>query len=328
MSSFEITLKEAIRARTTDANLTSATNAFRAFNGVFEGEPDLSVDIFGTAAVLHDFSTLPDERIQIITEILSEELSEINTVILKQRKANNPTRRNGILLRGERTSVEINEFGVRYAVDLIMNHDSGFYLDTANLRRWLCYNADGKRVLNTFAYTGSLGVAALFGGASHVIQQDKSKLFLNIARRSAALNGFPQNTFNTQIQDFFPATASFRKQKREFDILILDPPFFSTTGKGKVSIEHDFLSLINKVRPLVADKGYLILINNALFLSGKQMLSAISPIFSDGYITIQESVPVPASFFGYHEKIGSLLPVDPTPFGHSTKILILKVSKK
>lgn len=328
MNSFENALTTAILARLEDTALRTSTNAFRVYNGVFEGDPSISVDIFGTAAVIHDFTADEDKRYARIADILKTQIPSLTTIILKKRKAKLPTNRNGIVLSGNETSIEIVEFGVRYFVDLIMNHDSGFYLDTALLRKWLVDNSANKRVLNTFGYTGSLGVAAYHGGAAHVVQQDKSKIFLSIAHRSAALNGAAPSSHTTLVQDYFPATANYRKQKREFDIVILDPPFFSTTVKGKVSLEHDFLGLINKVRPLVADQGHLILVNNALFMSGTQMMDAISPIFSDGYITIQEKVPVPSSFIGYHPDPSSVLPTDPSPFGHSTKILILKVTKK
>lgn len=328
MSDFKNALSKAIQARLADKELLAATNTYRIFNGVFEGEPSISIDIFGSTVVIQEFSPSAIPVVSAAVEILMKELPGIDTVLVKQRRSHDPTLRNGKVLFGDKTSLEIQEFGVRYAVDLIMNHDSGFYLDTALLRKWLIDNAAGKRVLNTFAYTGSLGLAALGGGAGHVVQQDKSKVFLNFARKSATLNGFPIDASTILVQDFFPATAGYRKHKHEFDIVLLDPPFFSTTGKGKVSLEQDFLSLVNKVRPIVADQGTLILVNNAVFLSGKQMMDAISPIFSDGYITIQERIPVPMSFVGYRTVPGTQLPTDPSPFGHSTKILILKVVKK
>ena len=49
----------------------------------------------------------------------------------------------------------------------------------------------GKTVLNTFAYTGSLGVAARAGGAARVVHLDLSRAFLNVAKDSYARNGFP-----------------------------------------------------------------------------------------------------------------------------------------
>lgn len=73
----------------------------------------------------------------------------------------------------------IREWGVEYAIDLQLNRDSGFYLDNALLRKWLIDHCEGKRVLNTFSYTGSLGMAALAGGAIRIVQTDLNEKFLN-----------------------------------------------------------------------------------------------------------------------------------------------------
>jgi 23S rRNA (cytosine1962-C5)-methyltransferase len=67
-------------------------------------------------------------------------------------------------------------------LDLQANRDAGLYLDTRNLRGWLIENMAGARVLNTFAYTGSLGVAAKAGGASRVVHIDLKRAFLNVAK--------------------------------------------------------------------------------------------------------------------------------------------------
>jgi 23S rRNA (cytosine1962-C5)-methyltransferase len=72
-----------------------------------------------------------------------------------------------------------------------LNADSSLYLDTRLLRAWASEHLGGKRVLNTFAYTGSLGVAAQAGGAARVVQLDLNRRFLNLAKDSYTLNGFP-----------------------------------------------------------------------------------------------------------------------------------------
>ncbi len=40
-----------------------------------------------------------------------------------------------------------------------------------------------------------------------------------------------------------------RRQERLFDLVILDPPFFSTTAAGRVDWQNQTTRLINKVRP-------------------------------------------------------------------------------
>lgn len=329
MTTFNELLLNALKKRQKDPSILPLTNSYRLFNGVFEGDPTTSIDIYNNAAVVHSYQqSIEPEKAGLIISFFKQNMPNITFALLKQRNSKKQEERSGIRLFGNEPVVEIRENGILYAVDLVINQDCGIYLDTANLRNWLIANSLGRNVLNTFSYTGSLGIAALAGGALSVVQQDKNKTYMRYARLSNQLNGFDPEKMTLHINDFFPAMAGYRKQKKEFDIVILDPPVNSTTGKGKVELEGNYLSLINKVRPLVADHGFLILVNNALFLSGQELMDRLYPAFIDNYIKIKEMVPVPVSFLGYHSDPGSLLPTDPAPFNHSTKILILQVRKK
>jgi len=233
-----------------------------------------------------------------------------------------------VLLFGVETDRKIKEHGVWYAIDLTLNRDSSLYLDTRNLRKWLIENSKDRFVLNTFAYTGSFGVAALKGKASRVVQIDLNREFLNIAKDSYALNGFPLQKGNFISRDFFEQVGNLKRTNTVFDCVIIDPPFFSATSKGKVDQEKESALLINKVRPLIKDGGVLIVINNAIFVSGNEYMQTLDALCKDGYLKIKELIPVPEDFTGFPEtRVGSLI-TDPSPFNHSTKIAILEVKKK
>jgi 23S rRNA (cytosine1962-C5)-methyltransferase len=186
----------------------------------------------------------------------------------------------------------------------------------------------GKTLLNTFAYTGSLGVAALAGGASHVVQHDLNRRFLNLAKTSYTLNGFPIHKPDFIVEDFFTLIAKFKRTTQLFDCVLIDPPFFSSTSKGRVDQVSESARLIKKVRPLVQDGGYLIAINNALYVSGKQYIQTLETLCQDGYLSLRELIPVPEDFTGYPETRAGIPITDPAPFNHSTKIAILDVKRK
>jgi 23S rRNA (cytosine1962-C5)-methyltransferase len=183
-------------------------------------------------------------------------------------------------------------------------------------------------VLNTFAYTGSLGVAALAGGANRVVQHDLNRQFLNVAKTSYTLNGFPIETMDFISEDFFTLVAKFKRINQHFDCVLIDPPFFSSTSKGKVDQVNESARLVNKVRPLIHDSGYLIAINNALYVSGKQYMQTLESLAKDGYLKIKELIPVPEDFTGYPSTRVGIPITDPAPFNHSTKIAILEVKRK
>jgi 23S rRNA (cytosine1962-C5)-methyltransferase len=321
-------LKKALEAR---ASLFDARHetAFRLFNGFTEGEPNLVVDLYASTLLIHSYTDDPAQG-RLIAEqaaqFLRDQLSWLRAGIVKTRNGESQEERRGQMLFGEKPDTKIREHNVWYSVDLTMNRDASFYLDTRNLRKWLIDHMQGKTVLNTFAYTGSLGVAALAGGARHVVQHDLNGQFLNVAKTSYTLNGFPIRKEDFIAADFFTLAAKLRHTGETFDCVIIDPPFFSATSKGKVDQIHESARLINKVRPLINDGGILVAINNALYVSGEEYMQTLKALCKDGYLRMRELVPVPEDFIGY-DKISNPI-TDPAPFNHSTKIAVLEVKRK
>jgi 23S rRNA (cytosine1962-C5)-methyltransferase len=315
------------------------TSAFRLFNGFLEGDPDLAIDLYGRSLLLHNYADDPASaaaaaiKVQQAWQFLQGELPWLQSALVKTHSSPDPAARRGVHLAGTcghavAADSKIYEDGVWYALDLAMHQDATLYLDTRLLRRWLKANLVGKSVLNAFAYTGSLGVAALAGGAQRVVQLDLNQRFLNIARSSYELNGFPVRQEDFIAGDFWTEVNRLKRRGELFDCMLLDPPFFAVTPRGRVDLLNQSQRLINKVRPLVKDGGRLVAINNALFLSGLDYYTLLQSLGADGYLRIEELIPVPPDFTGYPETIVGAPPVDPAPFNHSTKIAVLIVKRK
>jgi 23S rRNA (cytosine1962-C5)-methyltransferase len=306
-------------------------SAFRLFNGFTEGYPELAADVYAKTLVLHNHADDPAARAPLLdmaAEFIVEQLPWIATVLAKSRHAATEDEKRGRLLLGETIDRQIVENGVRYAVHLQLNQDASFYLDTRHLREWAKANLKGKSVLNTFAYTGSLGVAAKAGGATRVVHLDLSRAFLNVAKDSYVRNGFPIDKTDFRAGDFWPQISHLKRDHARFDCVFVDPPLFSTTRHGTVDMAESSQRVINKVRPLIADGGYLVVVNNALFVSGAAFMETLEALCADGYLTLNMLIPVPQDFIGYSPVASSMLPADPAPFNHSTKIAVLKVRRK
>jgi 23S rRNA (cytosine1962-C5)-methyltransferase len=304
-------------------------SAFRLFNGFIEGCPDIVIDLYASTVVIHNYADNPDQGALLVEEacqFLNASLNWLRAGIVKTRNGATQEDKCGKLVFGTELDRKIKEHDTWYSIHLTLNRDLSLYLDTRNLRKWIIENLRGKSVLNTFAYTGSFGVAALKGGASRVVQVDLNREFLNIARESYALNGFPIQKGDFIARDFFEQVGNMKRENKFFDCTIIDPPFFSTTSKGKVDQEKESARLINKIRPLINDGGYLIAINNALFVSGREYMQTLESLCKDGYLKIKELIPVPEDFTGYNP-VGKPI-TDPGPFNHSTKIAVLDVKRK
>ena len=318
----------ALRADLVD---TAHLAAFRAFAGFYEGAPSLAIDLFGKSVVLYDHSDSGDEG--MVTEALAAVRAQfpfVTAALWKVRNAKAEGDRQGRMLWGEEGQLcrRIVEHGVRYRVDLRLNHDVGFYLDTRAVRGWAKEHLQGKLVLNTFAYTGSLGVASRGGGATRVVQTDLNRVFLDFAKDSYTLNGFPIDKSDFQPGDFFNVTGRLKREGALFDCVFIDPPFFSTTAKGTVDLSADPRNLIDKVRPLVAHNGWLVVANNALYLPGAAFDAVLTDVCADGYATLVQRFDVPDDVRGYASSRVSDGPADPAPFNHPTKLALLQIQRK
>ncbi|MCD4752464.1 MAG: class I SAM-dependent methyltransferase [Anaerolineaceae bacterium] len=307
------------------------TEAFRLFNGFYEGDARLVLDLYGKTLVIFNYAEIPSEADPIVKELVSilpEKLPFLESILVKVRNSSSQTEQQGKLHYGTKLQTRIIEHDIRYSINLTLNQDASFYLDTIHLRKWLFNQMQGKTVLNTFAYTGSLGVAACAGRAKEVVQTDIERTFLHVAKTSFTLNGFPIEKKNFISGDFFKIINRFKREQRRFDCIILDPPFFSVTDAGRVDLLNESKRLINKVRPLINNNGWLVAINNALFLSGESYHQQLEQLCADGYLAIEALIPVPETITGYSDTIKTLPPISPSPFNHSTKIAVLRVKRK
>jgi 23S rRNA (cytosine1962-C5)-methyltransferase len=323
--------------------------ALRLFDGPREGDPEApTIELFGRTAVIFDRRREEDssEPVVAAAESLRTLLPTLSTVVWKKKASFD---RGTVVLGDEKDLTRrIEEDGVRYAVRLLAHHDATFFLDTALLRRRLSrgrgpvsgaegslvedaspparslQEAGARRVLNLFAYTGSLGVAARAGGAT-VVHVDKSSEHLEQAKTSYAMNGFPVSRGDFRALDFFRAAAALRKSGDTFDTVILDPPPLSVGPTGTIDLQRGLLPLVNKVRPLVRNGGELVVVVNSLFCSGVDLLAQLEGATSDGYATIGSRIDVPRSC---KAPLVRALPSDPAPFEHPTKIVVLDVRKK
>jgi 23S rRNA (cytosine1962-C5)-methyltransferase len=306
-------------------------SALRLFAGFYEGDPDLVADVFAGTLLLTSYSESEAEGKSLLDETQGfylEHLPWLTCVVQKQRQNKKEELKKGRVTYGSGPAVEIVENGLHYAVDLRLNQDASFYLDTRNLRAWLSSNSRELSVLNTFAYTGSLGIAALAGGAVRVIQVDLGAHFLELARRSAMLNRLDLGRMKLRTADVFSEIGRFKQEGQLFDMVLLDPPFFSVTDRGKVDLVGESTRLINKLRPLIKDGGCLVSINNALFLPGQDYIQSLQALCVDGYMEIEKIIPIPVDITGFPETVVAPAPVNPEPFNHSTKIVVLRIRRK
>jgi len=206
------------------------SNALRLVAAESDGLPGLIIDRYADWLVCQFLSAGSEHWKNTIVELLQEifpGLSIYERSDVSVREKEGLPSRCGVLAGAEPPDhVEINENGMRLLVDIKGGHKTGYYLDQRDSRAAVRNWAEGRDVLNCFSYTGGFGIAALLGGATHVTQMDSSEPALEIARQNAALNGLDPAASEYMCGDVFKELRRFRDSRRDFDLIILDPPKF------------------------------------------------------------------------------------------------------
>lgn len=144
--------------------------------------------------------------------------------------------------------------------------DTGLFLDHRVLRQHLFSNSAGKRVLNLFAYTATLSVAAANGGAESSVSVDLSKRYCEWACRNFELNDFPgdeHQVIRADVMDWIEDTSE-QETPPQFDWVILDPPTFSNSRDldHDWDVQRDHVVCIERCLKLLAPGGTLVFSNN------------------------------------------------------------------
>jgi len=156
---------------------------------------------------------------------------------------------------------EVREGGLRFLVNFTDYLDTGLFLDHRLTRQLLREMAPGRRFLNLFAYTGTATLYAAAGGARSTTTVDLSSTYLEWAQRNLTLNGFP-----AERHEFVRADCLewLQRQRRQFDLIFLDPPTFSTSKRMQETfdVQRDHVPLLRAAARLLAPGGLLVFSNN------------------------------------------------------------------
>lgn len=159
--------------------------------------------------------------------------------------------------RPEQFTVE--EQGLRFEVELATHLDTGLFLDHRTTRALIRDEAKGKRFLNLFAYTGSFTVYAAAGGARESVSVDLSNTYLDWAVRNLELNGLYAPRHRFIRGDVVRYIEDAGEEGERFDLIVLDPPSFSTSKKmtGSFDVQRDQVKLLLNTARLLAPGGTL-----------------------------------------------------------------------
>lgn len=265
-------LRERIHAavkRRAHADL-SASTTWRVINGEGDGLPGLVVERYGAYLLVQFYSQAWEAHQGLLVDVLGQSLRP-QGIYLKHRPrstrdlaAKGKTGKLGRLVWGKAADfpLKVKENGLDFLVDLEEGLHTGLFLDQRRNRADLMVRTRDRRVLNLFAYTGAFSVAALAGGARQVVSVDASAAYLERARENLEVNHLDAGRHECLVGDCFHILEELCHARREFDLILMDPPSFSTTRHSRFTTRGGTSDLVAQSLRLLSPAGLLICSSN------------------------------------------------------------------
>lgn len=175
-----------------------------------------------------------------------------------------------------------------YTIDLLANQNTGFFLDMRPLRQLLLQKGQPLRVLNLFAYTCSLSVAAMAGGARSVVNVDMKQNPLRIGQKNHSLNRLKSGLVSFLKLDI---RKNFNRLQRlgPFDLILIDPP---CAQEKSFKIPGDYQRLIKRLSDFLAENGEIFATLNSPHFT----TTFLNDLFQGHYPTTLTATVLPQSF--------------------------------
>lgn len=192
------------------------------------------------------------QMLMALTESTAWRQSKAQRLLLQHRYLQDSTTE--LLLGDAVDEWLISENGLRYKLDLGKKQNNGLFLDMRYGRRWVQEQAHDKRVLNLFAYTCGFSVAALAGGAEHVVNLDMAKAALSRGRDNHRLNQHDLSRVSFLGHELFKSWGAVKKYG-PYDLIIIDPPSFQ---KGSFALTKDYQKILRRLPDLLTEQGVVL----------------------------------------------------------------------
>ena len=229
--------------------------SFRIVNAESDFLPGLIIDKYEDALAIQMLTWGMEQQKETIIAA-SERVLSPKAIVLRNES---PAREDEGLphqtqvVKGDLKQETIVKMGpLRFLVDLISGHKTGFYFDQRENRLLTKEFASDAAVLDCFSYTGAFGVHALFYGARRATFVDSSARALELARENLRINKLSGGEFiKADVFDFLKSGVN------EYDLVILDPPSFIKSKKKVKEGEKGYIDLHKKALRRLAQGGSL-----------------------------------------------------------------------
>ncbi len=235
----------------------------RIFHGrgyLYVGLEHINLDWFPPVLLITGYKTIEDADSLISLVKQQDELDQIKSIVLQRRSGKGAP---SDCVWGENIpKFIVVENGLRFEVQPGVHQNAGLFLDMRLLRTWLKQYSKGKNVLNLFAYTCSLSVAAMAGCATQVVNVDMNRSSINWGNRNHELNDQDLRSVRTIPHNIFRSWGKIQKMG-PFDLVIIDPP---SRQRGSFDAGKDYVTILKRLTRLCKPGSDIIATLNSPYL--------------------------------------------------------------
>ncbi|PMQ01253.1 MAG: rRNA large subunit methyltransferase I [Dictyoglomus sp. NZ13-RE01] len=222
--------------------------------------PGLIIDKFEDIFVIQTLTLGIDRFKDVIVDVLNEIFNprgiyERNDVSV--REIEGLPLQKGFLKGNFDTKILIMENDVNILVDVENGQKTGYFLDQRENRAMLKNIVNNAEVLDAFCYTGSFAIHACKYGAQKVTAVDISSDALEIAKENAKINSY-EDKIEFIEKNVFDLLREYHKEKRQFDVVILDPPAFTKSQKTVADALRGYKEINLRAMKILREGGFLI----------------------------------------------------------------------
>lgn len=286
--SFTKRIKESFAKR---ANINNRDNFYLLF-GEADHVPGLLILWLKEGILIQSYSSFWKKRQKEIVPIIREQLltKGLKWVLWQDRDFNREN--NFKPLWGKVPSeLIINEFDVTYKLRFDEAYDIGIYTDMSAIREKSKTIFKDKKVLNLYSYTGAWSLFALKQNAKEVISADLSEKYLRWLDDNLALNNFNKESIHRGvIGDTEKTLHKLIKEGVFVDLIICDPPSFSSDGAKTMSAFKVYERLLPLFNMVLNDKGRAICFLNTHSITRKKFTEHMEKCGKKNNLKIREQI--------------------------------------
>lgn len=229
------------------------TTVYRLVHGEGDGLPGLIIDYYNGTAVIQAHHIGMHQQLQGITEALRAVYGKQLKGVYDKSSETLPKAEavpSNDWVWGKAETDLVKEYGASYKIDWEKGQKTGFFIDQRENRKLVASYSKGKKVLNTFCYSGGFSVLALQEGATEVHSVDISQKAIDLTEENVAINTGFKGKHQSIVAD---VVKYIREIGDDFDLIILDPPAFAKSLKARHNAVQAYKRLnaeaLRKIKP-------------------------------------------------------------------------------